>query len=66
MTSRVLKSGAATSVASVETADGPLEWPSLMSVTIGSPTTSRHAGDSADPEGRDVARELEATVCWWR
>jgi sulfate adenylyltransferase large subunit len=64
----VLPSGRRSSVASVETADGPLE-----SAVPGMSVTVRLADDVdvsrgdmlADPEqAPTVARELEATVCW--
>jgi sulfate adenylyltransferase large subunit len=64
----VLPSGRRTSVASVETADGPLEVavPGL-SVTIRlADDIDVSRGDMlADPEqAPTVARELEATICW--
>jgi sulfate adenylyltransferase large subunit len=64
----VLPSGRRTSVASVETADGPLEvaLPG-MSVTIRlADNVDVSRGDMvADPEQAPVvARELDATVCW--
>ncbi len=64
----VLPSGRRTSVASVETADGPLELAVPgMSVTIRlADDLDVSRGDMlADPEQPPtVARELEATVCW--
>ena len=64
----VLPSGRRTSVASVETADGPLEVAVPgMSVTIRlADDIDVSRGDMlADPEqAPTVARELEATVCW--
>jgi sulfate adenylyltransferase large subunit len=64
----VLPSGRRTSVASVETADGPLEVAVPgMSITIRlADDIDVSRGDMlADPEqAPTVARELEATVCW--
>jgi sulfate adenylyltransferase large subunit len=64
----VLPSGRRTSVASVETADGPLDVAVPgMSVTIRlADDIDVSRGDMlADPEqAPTVARELEATVCW--
>ena len=64
----VLPSGRRTSVASVETADGPLEVAVPgMSVTIRlADDIDVSRGDMlADPEqAPTVARELDATVCW--
>ena len=64
----VLPSGQRTSVASVETADGPLEAAVPgMSITIRlADDIDVSRGDMlADPEqAPTVARELEATVCW--
>jgi sulfate adenylyltransferase subunit 1 (EFTu-like GTPase family) len=64
----VLPSGRRTSVASVETADGPLEVAVPgMSITIRlADEIDVSRGDMlADPEqAPTVARELEATVCW--
>src|SRR6185436_2856884 len=64
----VLPSGKRTSVASVETADGPLDAAVPgMSVTIRlADDVDVSRGDMlADPEQPPtVARELEATVCW--
>ena len=64
----VLPSGRRTSVASVETADGPLDVAVPgMSVTIRlADDLDVSRGDMlADPEqAPTVARELEATVCW--
>jgi len=64
----VLPSGKRTSVASVETADGPLDVAVPgMSITIRlADDVDVSRGDMlADPEqAPTVARELEATVCW--
>ena len=64
----VLPSGRRTSVASVETADGPLDLAVPgMSVTVRlADDLDVSRGDMlADPEqAPTVARELEATVCW--
>jgi sulfate adenylyltransferase large subunit len=64
----VLPSGRRTSVASVETADGPLEVAVPgMSITIRlADDIDVSRGDMlADPaQAPTVARELEATVCW--
>ena len=64
----MLPSGRRTSVASVETADGPLEVAVPgMSITIRlADDIDVSRGDMlADPEqAPTVARELEATVCW--
>jgi sulfate adenylyltransferase large subunit len=64
----VLPSGKRTSVASVETADGPLDMAVPgMSITIRlADDVDVSRGDMlADPEqAPTVARELEATVCW--
>ena len=64
----VLPSGRRTSVASVETADGPLEVAVPgMSITIRlADDIDVSRGDMlADPEQvPTVARELEATICW--
>jgi len=64
----VLPSGRRSSVASVETADGPLEAAVPgMSVTVRlADDVDVSRGDMlADPEqAPTVARELEATVCW--
>ena len=64
----VLPSGRRTSVASVETADGPLDVAVPgMSITIRlADDIDVSRGDMlADPEqAPTVARELEATVCW--
>jgi sulfate adenylyltransferase subunit 1 (EFTu-like GTPase family) len=64
----VLPSGKRTSVASVETADGPLDAAVPgMSITIRlADDVDVSRGDMlADPEQPPtVARELEATVCW--
>ena len=64
----VLPSGRRSSVASVETADGPLEVAVPgMSVTVRlADDVDVSRGDMlADPEqAPTVARELEATVCW--
>jgi sulfate adenylyltransferase subunit 1 len=64
----VLPSGRRTSVASVETADGPLDVAVPgMSVTVRlADDIDVSRGDMlADPEqAPTVARELEATVCW--
>ena len=64
----VLPSGRRTTVASVETADGPLEMAIPgMSVTVRlADDVDVSRGDMlADPEQAPlVARELEATVCW--
>jgi bifunctional enzyme CysN/CysC len=64
----VLPSGRRTSVAAVETADGPLELASPgMAVTVRlADDLDVGRGDMlADPESPPtVARELEATVCW--
>ena len=64
----VLPSGQRTSVASVETADGPLDVAVPgMSITIRlADDIDVSRGDMlADPEqAPTVARELEATVCW--
>jgi sulfate adenylyltransferase large subunit len=64
----VLPSGRRTSVASVETADGPLDMAVAgMSITIRlADDIDVSRGDMlADPEqAPTVARELEATVCW--
>jgi len=64
----VLPSGRRSSVASVETADGPLDLAIPgMSVTVRlADDVDVSRGDMlADPEqASTVARELEATVCW--
>ena len=64
----VLPSGRRTSVASVETADGPLEVavPGMSVTILLADDIDVSRGDMlADPEqAPTVARELDATVCW--
>ncbi len=64
----VLPSGRRTSVAAVETADGPLEQavPGLsVTVRLADDLDVSRGDMLADPEQQPtVARELEATVCW--
>jgi sulfate adenylyltransferase subunit 1 (EFTu-like GTPase family) len=64
----VLPSGRRTSVASVETADGPLEVavPGMSITILLTDAVDVSRGDMlADPaQVPTVARELEATICW--
>ena len=64
----VLPSGRQTTVAAVETADGPLEaaFPGVsVTVRLADDLDVSRGDMLADPEAApSVARELEATVCW--